>query len=138
MPAPIKPLPHYHVTAGLIWNGDNLLIARRKEEGLLGGLWEFPGGKQEDAETLSDCLKRELTEELAIEVEVGAKVCQVEHDYTNFSITLHVFHCRYLAGPPQALGCAEWKWVETSRLDECTFPQADRLVIERLFQERSG
>ncbi len=54
-----------------------MLIAQRPLEGLLGGLWEFPGGKQEAGETLPDCLRRELREELAIEVEVGELFMQV-------------------------------------------------------------
>ncbi len=131
---PRKPIPHYHVTAGLIWDKDSLLIAQRKEEGFLGGLWEFPGGKQEDGESLTECLSRELTEELNIRVEVGEEVCQVEHAYTHFSITLHVFQCEYLSGPPQALGCTRWKWVNPAKLSEFAFPHADRTVIEKLLQ----
>ena len=66
------PTPHYEVAAGLVRREDGrLLIAQRPAEGLLGGLWEFAGGKQEEGETLPECLARELREELAIEVEVG-------------------------------------------------------------------
>lgn len=130
-----KPLPHYHVTAGLIWNDGKLLIARRNEDGFLGGLWEFPGGKQENGETLQHCLKRELSEELSIAVDVGERLVAVNHAYSHFRITLHAFHCSYVSGTPQALGCAEWKWISPSRLGEYAFPRADRKVIELLKQE---
>ena len=68
-----------------------LLIAQRPLDGLLGGLWEFPGGKRESGESLPDCLQRELREELAIEVEVGDCLAVVEHAFTHFRITLHAF-----------------------------------------------
>ena len=59
-----KPVPHYTVTAAVIWRDGLVLIARRPQKGLLGGLWEFPGGKREDGESLPDCLRREIREEL--------------------------------------------------------------------------
>lgn len=130
--------PHYDVAAGLIRNDEGLLlIAQRPAEGLLGGLWEFPGGKQEEGETLEDCLKRELREELAIEVEVGALFIKVRHAFTHFKITLHAFECRYLdAMPPhdepQALEAANWAWVHEDDLDHYSYGKADREVIKAL------
>jgi len=67
---------------GLVFNADGkLLIDQRLEEGLLGGLWEFPGGKQEPGEAIVDTIQRELREELAIEVEVGEELIVLEHVY---------------------------------------------------------
>jgi 8-oxo-dGTP pyrophosphatase MutT (NUDIX family) len=66
------PLPHKHIGVAVIWNDqDEILIDRRKQEGLLGGLWEFPGGKIEPEETVEACIRREIQEELGIQVEVG-------------------------------------------------------------------
>ena len=131
------PTPHYDVTAGMIWNErGELLIAQRPLDGLLGGLWEFPGGKQEDGETLPDCLQRELREELAIEVEVGELFTRVEHGFTHFRITLHVFTCRYVSGEPQALGVRDWKWVLPGELSRYSFGKADRQVIDALDSRR--
>ncbi len=97
------PLPHYQVTAGVVWNGaGQFLIAQRNLESTLGGLWEFPGGKQEPGESLKSCLRRELLEELGIEVSVGALLTVVEHTYAHLRITLHVFHCQLVGGRPQA------------------------------------
>lgn len=127
------PIPHYDVTAGLIWNDSSkLLIAQRPLDGLLGGLWEFPGGKREPGETLEDCLRRELREELAIEVEVRELFTVVRHAFTHFRITLHAFTCRYRSGPPQAIGARDWAWAALDDLELYTFGRADREVIAAL------
>jgi A/G-specific adenine glycosylase len=136
------PTPHYDVAAGLIRdNQGRLLIAQRPAEGLLGGLWEFPGGKQETGESLPECLARELREELAIEVEVGEFFVKVKHAFSHFKITLHAYDCRYLGGmngaaTPQALQCAAWAWVTEAELDKYSFGKADRGVIEALKNRR--
>lgn len=122
--------PHYQVTAGLIWNQQGeLLIARRPLDKMLGGLWEFPGGKCENGEELGACLQRELREELEIEVEVGERLTVVEHGYTHFSITLHAFHCRHVAGEPRPLGVADCRWVRPDDLDAFAWPRTDRQII---------
>ena len=131
------PTPHYDVTAGLIWNeAGQLLIARRPLDGLLGGLWEFPGGKQEDGESLPACLRRELREELAIDVEVGVLFTVVKHGFTHFKITLHAFTCTYRSGEPQALGVHDWRWVLPDELADYSFGKADRLIIEEIERRR--
>ena len=126
------PTPHYDVAAGMVWNdAGQVLIAQRPLDGLLGGLWEFPGGKQEDGETLEACLKRELSEELAIEVEVGEVFTVVKHAFTHFKITLHAFTCTYVdtGTPPQTLGVRDYAWVMPDALDRYSFGKADRQVI---------
>jgi A/G-specific adenine glycosylase len=129
--------PHYDVTAGMIWNGEGqLLIAQRPLDGLLGGLWEFPGGKVEAGETLPDCLKRELREELGIEVEVGELFTSVQHAFTHFKITLHAFTCRYVSGEPQKIGVQDWVWVKPDELSKYSFGKADREVIRALDERR--
>ena len=125
--------PHHIVTAGMIWNGrGELLIAQRPLEGLLGGLWEFPGGKVEPGETLEDGLRRELREELAIEVEVGELFCVVRHAFTHFSITLYALTCRHTSGEPQLLGAQAVAWARPDQLDAYAFGKADREVIAHL------
>jgi A/G-specific adenine glycosylase len=129
--------PHYDVAAGIIRDTDGrMLIAQRPMEGLLGGLWEFPGGKQEADETLPECLQRELREELAIEVEVGSLFVSVKHAFTHFKITLHAFECRWLSGEPQHLGVHNHAWVTDAELDRYSFGKADREVIAALRSRR--
>lgn len=130
--------PHYDVTAGIIWNDEGkLLIAQRPLDGLLGGLWEFPGGKQESGESLEACLKRELQEEMAIEVEVNELFVTVQHAFTHFKITLHAFTCRYLSGIPQTIGVADWAWVTPEALELYSFGKADREVIRALGERKN-
>jgi A/G-specific adenine glycosylase len=125
--------PHYDVAAAMIWNErGEVLIAQRPMDGLLGGLWEFPGGKQEDGETLAECLRREIREELGIEIEVGELFSRVQHGFTHFRITLHAFTCRLIDGEPRALGVRDWAWVSPQDLDRYSFGKADRQVIEAL------
>ena len=133
--APKKSRPHHQVAAGVIRRGGELLIAQRPASGLLGGLWEFPGGKQEEGETLEQCLRREVREELDIEIEVGSHLISVDHAFSHFSITLHVFEAVWLGGAPQAVGCAEWRWIAPDRLEDYAFPRADRRVIEFMTRE---
>lgn len=134
------PTPHYDVAAGIIYNdAGQILIAQRPMDGLLGGLWEFPGGKQEVDETLPQTLQRELREELAIEVDVGELFVRVRHAFTHFKITLHAFECQYRGAlpphmEPQALEAHAWAWVTIDELAHYSFGKADREVIKALRQ----
>jgi A/G-specific adenine glycosylase len=133
---PVKPvkkaLPHYDVTAAVISHNGKMLIAQRPPDGMLGGLWEFPGGKREAGETLAECLRREIKEELGVEIEVGRPVATIKHSYTHFKITLYAFCCRLRQGSPQALGVAAWRWVTLKEIDTLPFPRTDQKIIEAL------
>ncbi|WP_448594415.1 A/G-specific adenine glycosylase [Thermoflexus hugenholtzii] len=136
--APRRALPHYDVTAGVIEADGRVLIAQRPLQGMLGGLWEFPGGKVEPGESLEECLRRELREELGIEVEVGEPVLTLRHTYTHMRITLHVFRCRIRSGTPQPIGCADVRWVPIAELDRYAFPRTDQRIVEWLRREGSS
>jgi A/G-specific adenine glycosylase len=130
-----KPLPHFDVTAAVLrrpGHPEQFLVAQRPPEGMLGGLWEFPGGKQHDGETLADCLRREMQEELGVDVVVGEAVTSVKHAYTHFRITLHAFECRLLAGEPQSIGVADWRWVTLDDLPAYAFAVTDQKIIAAL------
>lgn len=124
--------PHYQVTAGLIRHQDRLLITRRPAGKHLAGLWEFPGGKQEQSETLEECLARELKEELGLEVELGELFMSVEHEYETKFITLHCFYCNLLQGTPDGLEGQETRWVRLEELKEFVFTPPDQRIIEQL------
>ncbi|GAB4520123.1 MAG: A/G-specific adenine glycosylase [Anaerolineae bacterium] len=127
-----RTIPHYQVTAAIIWRDGQVLIAQRPTDAMLGGLWEFPGGKQEPGEALEACLRREIAEELGIEIEVNEPLPAIEHAYSHFRITLHPFHCRIVAGEPRAIGCTAWRWVRPSELGQFALSAADRRIVARL------
>ena len=128
--------PHYEVTAGVIWKGSKLLVAQRPSDGMLGGLWEFPGGKREPGESLQECLRREIQEELTIDIEVGGLLAKVDHGYSHFSITLNLFEAMYRGGEPEAVECDDWRWIDPAELDGLPMPRADRRALEELSEER--
>ena len=130
-----KEVPHFEVTAAVIQKGKKILITQRPPKGLLGGLWEFPGGKKESNESLEDCLKREIREELNIEIKVGKRFIQVPHAYSHFRITLHCFFCRQVKGSIVPLGVQDYRWVFPEELDRFPFPRADQKVIEFLKEQ---
>lgn len=128
-----SPLPHKQIGVAVVWNQHGqVLIDRRPQQGLLGGLWEFPGGKIEPGETVEDCIRRELQEELAITVEVGDRLTTIDHTYSHFKVTLNVFHCRHLHGEPQPIECDEVRWVDVSTLEQFPFPKANIQIITAL------
>lgn len=127
-----KPKPHYDIAVGVIWNGNNLLISKRKSTGLLGGLWEFPGGKIQHNESSEDCVIREIKEELNITVAVVEYISTIQHAYSHFSITMRGYHCQYLEGDPEAIGCADWKWLDAKDLDTLPFPKANHKLFDKI------
>jgi mutator protein MutT len=124
------------VAAGLIFHRGQLLITQRFPEAHLGGLWEFPGGKLEANETFSECLVREIQEELAIEIEIVEQVADVTHDYPGKSVHLEFFRCSLVAGEPKAIGCAALEWIKVSDLSKYKFPPADREIVTLLETNR--
>lgn len=134
---PKKKTPHYDVAAGIIWQGEpyagKLLIDQRPPDGMLGGLWEFPGGKMEEQDAdLAACLRREIQEELAMEIAVLDQLTTVKHAYTHFCITLHAFHAQHVGGEPQPIGVADWRWVTLAELAQFPFPVTDQKIIQAL------
>lgn len=125
-------LPEYEIAAGLVFRNGRILITKRKPEGLLGGLWEFPGGKREKGETLAQTAGREIREETGIEVSVGSLLVSVRHAYSHFKIVLHAFLCEYRGGQARAIGCDAVKWVWPKQLKQYAFPAANQKIIKKL------
>lgn len=124
-------VPHITVTAGILEKDGAVLIARRPSKGLLGGMWEFPGGTLEEDEDLPGCLKRELGEELGIDVEVGPEFGVYQHAYTHLRVTLHAFRCQVVSGEPQALAADELRWVKPGGLADFPMGKIDRQIAKK-------
>jgi A/G-specific adenine glycosylase len=130
---PRPTLPHYIVTAAVIKRQGRFLITQRPLDGLLGGLWEFPGGKLQPGEDLASCLQREIKEELGTEVSVGRPSGVYRHSYTHFRVTLHAFFCTLQNGrEPQALQVHDLRWVFPDDFGTYPMGKIDRQIASRL------
>ena len=135
--APKKKVPHIVVGAAVVTNRKGeVLIAQRRDEDMLGGLWEFPGGKQESGETIPGCIARELKEELGIQVVVGEFLVTVKHAYSHFTMDLHTYFAKIKSGRPRPLECQDYRWVEKSSLRTFPYSKADLYIIDALEQPR--
>ena len=98
----------------------------------MGGLWEFPGGKIESGETEIECLRREIKEELGVNIRIGEKLMTHRHSYTRFQVTLHVFQCQMHSGKLSPSVCDDWKWVKPDELNQYPFPAANVKIVKLL------
>jgi A/G-specific adenine glycosylase len=133
-----RPIPHRTVAAAVLRRNGDVLVGRRPEGGLLGGLWEFPGGKQESDETLKACLRRELREELGVKVVVGEEIAAFENTYTHFRVTVHAFECRLASGEPRPLDHSQIRWTPIARLGRLPMGKVDRAIARLIASAQGG
>jgi A/G-specific adenine glycosylase len=130
-----RELPFQVIGVGVVRNAaGEVLIDQRLNEGLLGGLWEFPGGKQEPGEAIEATIARELREELAIEAAVGEPLIVVDHAYSHKKLRFVVHLCTWLGGEPQPLASQQVRWVRPEQLVEFPFPAANARIIAALLE----
>ncbi len=129
-----KEVPTYHIAVGVIHKNGKLLITQREETGLLGGLWEFPGGKMKDGESAESACRREILEETGLTVKIERFLTQVRHAYSHFKIEVDVFICDYIRGEVQLKGSVDFRWVGIEELDRFPFPKANHKFIPLLKQ----
>ncbi|MEB3333122.1 MAG: 8-oxo-dGTP diphosphatase MutT [Synechococcaceae cyanobacterium] len=128
-----RELPFQVIGVGVVRNAaGEVLIDQRLNEGLLGGMWEFPGGKQEPGEAIAATIARELLEELAIEVVVEEELITLEHAYSHKRLRFVVHLCRWQSGDPQPLASQQVRWVRPEALDRFPFPAANARIIAAL------
>lgn len=128
---------YIEVTAAVIKKGDTVLITQRSFDDVdLPGLWEFPGGKIEVGETAESCLKRELKEELGIDVTVGRELDVIEYQYPDKLVRLLFYEVEYTGGEIILNAHADAVWVHVKKLLEYEFAPADITFVKKLV--RSG
>ncbi len=130
----LKELPLVVVAAAILQQEGKILLTRRRLDAHQGGLWEFPGGKQEAGETLEQCLRRELKEEIDIEVGALRHFYVLRHRYPEKEVELHFFTCSVYQGIPKPLECLETAWVSENELSSYEFPAADWPILIKLIQ----
>jgi A/G-specific adenine glycosylase len=130
---PKKKVPHIIVGAAVVTDAQgDILIAQRRDKDMLGGLWEFPGGKQEPNETIQECISRELEEELGIKTDIGEFLVTVKHAYSHFTMELHTYFATISSGTPRAIECKDFQWLEVSNLRKVPYSTADLKIIDEL------
>jgi len=127
-------MKHIDVAIAVLVVDHRVLVCQRKDKDTFGGYWEFPGGKREPNESIEQCLRRELREELAIEVEPTAALPVVQHKYPHVHLSLHPFLCRLVSGKPQLLECQKLAWASSAELGNYNFPPANAAMIEQIIQ----
>ncbi len=121
------------VTAGILIEGDRVLVCQRRAGGRFPLKWEFPGGKVEDGESAETCLQRELREELAIEAEVGPEIYRTDYRYPNgVAVRLLFFRISRFTGTPANLAFERIEWTQAADLPRYDFLEADRELVERM------
>lgn len=129
-----SPIPQYRIAVGVVFKKGRVLITRRKDEGLLGGLWEFPGGKIRNGEKSEAACIREIKEEVNLTVGIDAHLCKVKHAYTHFKILMDVFCCSYASGRVALNGPVDFRWIELNRLEAFPLPKANHKFLPQLRQ----
>lgn len=119
-----------HVTCAIIVNNNKILICQRSAAMKLPLKWEFPGGKIEEGESKEDCLRREIQEELGIDIGIGEALTPVENHYSTFSICLYPFVCIMESGMVQPTEHAQAIWVDAIELSNYDWAEADVPVVK--------
>ena len=123
------------VAAAAIFNPEGqLLIAKRSDDQHQGGLWEFPGGKVEADETIENALKRELHEEIGIEVTALDPLIRVSHDYSDKSVVLDVWLVSAFKGLAHGKEGQQIKWIDPKEMGQYEFPAANTPIVLALEQ----
>lgn len=121
-----------HVTCAIIEHQGKVLICQRSASMKLPLKWEFPGGKIEGEESKEECLKREIKEELGLEIEVGPALPHVEHHYPEFSLYLYPFLCTWIGGSLAIAEHAQAIWVSYDDLKNYDWAEADVPVVKEI------
>ena len=130
--SPPRTIPEIHIALGVIIDQNKLLITRRKESGLLGGLWELPGGKIRSGELPGEACIREIQEEINITVEALEFLIRIKHAYTHFKIVAEVFLCEYHSGQIKLHGPIDYRWIKASEISRFAFPAANHKIFNSL------
>lgn len=120
------------VTAALIRNDERILIAQRGRGKRFGRQWEFPGGKVRFDESPEECLRREIKEELNLEIRVDEHCCTVHHRYPEFDIELITFWCSIVAGELRLTEHEQVRWITLAEAGQYDFVEADLKVLAAL------
>lgn len=127
-----RKIPQYHISTGVIFKGNKILITQRQQNGLLGGLWEFPGGKVHKNESPEDACLREIKEEVNLQVKIRKYLSRIKHTYTHFKIIMDVYLCNYISGRVKINTAQDFQWIQIKDIERFPFPGANHKFIPLL------
>lgn len=127
-----KKVPTHHLAIGVIFKNNKVLIVRRPEEKMLGGLWEFPGGQIKPNESSKAACKRAIFEKVNLSVDIGSKLTQIKHAYTHFKITADIFICTCNNGRVKLNGPTDHKWIVLKQIGKYPFPKSNHKFFKKL------
>ncbi len=128
-----EPIPFINIGIGIVFNSlGEILIAQRLDNQSMGGMWEFPGGKQEKNELIETTIEREIKEEIGISVLVRERLIAFNHAYTHKKFHFVVHLCKFLSGQPEPMASQQLKWVRAQELINYPFPAANVHIISKL------
>ncbi len=130
-----KKVPFYRIAAGIVRKNGEILITRRRLDGLLGGLWEFPGGKLKAKEPAASACIREIREETGIVAEIESHLTTIHHAYTHFKIQMDIFYCRHIKGAVRLNGPMDHQWISLKNINDFPFPRANLKFIPLIREE---
>jgi mutator protein MutT len=137
-----KPIPqkYVEVAIAIVFDEDHrrLMICKRKAETVLGGYWEFPGGKCDPGEAPADCACREVLEETGVTVRAVKELAIIEHNYPHGLVRLHPFVCERVHGELQLLAVADAKWIDPAEAVNYQFPEANLALVRAVARGWSG
>lgn len=122
--------PVHVAVAAIIDPDDRVLITLRHQNSHQGGLWEFPGGKVEQGESVLQALHREIEEEVGLVVEKAEPLIRIHHDYSDKQVLLDVWSVTKFSGVARGRESQEWQWVEKDKLTSYSFPAANLPIIQ--------
>ncbi|NNF98765.1 MAG: A/G-specific adenine glycosylase [Desulfobacteraceae bacterium] len=132
-----KKTPVREMATGIIYKKNKLLIIRRPSRGLLGGLWEFPGGQIRNMESTGDACIRTIAEKVNLNIEVDRLLTRVDHAYTHFKIKMDVFTCEYISGRVKLNGPMDFRWVSQDSLTRFPFHKAIHKFFPHLIEVKN-
>jgi len=128
-----RPIPHYEVAVGIVTNERNeLLLTKRPSESLLGGLWEFPGARLREGESLHEACRRGIADRVGLAVEPGDEITSIKHGFSHFKMTMHAFSCAALQDPIVAEKAQPYRWIARDELGSIALHRAARKIADRV------
>jgi A/G-specific adenine glycosylase len=124
-----RKVPNARIAVGVVSRGSRVLITKRPASGMLGGLWEFPGGKVGAGEAPGSACAREIREEVSLDVDVGKRIARVSHAYSHLRVEIEVFACRYRGGDVVLDGPVDYRWIRMTETDDYAFPRANHKFL---------